>query len=717
MAITCGEDTLACGLSLAGLAILAVTLSSVWHIGAEAALITVSSGAVLALLLVWARVPSGLSPLLAQCFGAVLCVRLVAAMPLSASHLVVLRGNATAPLTGWLVGLVDQTVGPDRAVFLLLLFLLWEIAYTMVWLVLRERWAWTAGGLGGVSLVAGAGAAGVIGDQSLVFVLVALALVLWTTFVDYASGWRRAGVAVAPGVPPVMLMAGVGAVLVAGALAWAVVTPSHVVASPASSPGERIAQLVQLWQRASRRVALSVSGTLQPAPEIMGQGVPLSLDRPFTPRGSGAVLVSGAVPPDWQAMYWRGAVYDTYAGGTWQPAVGTSHIVAAGTPLQAVVPGQRTVTLRYRLLQASGGSVLVSAGRLLSVDVPALPLRNTTGLLAVRAAGASREYAAFSTWPSRGAGAGILRQAWDAADVAVPRGLESLAPVARAITARAAGPRAQANALQEYLRTSYTYDASVGAPPPGRDPIAYFLTASHRGYCTHFASAMVVLARSLGLPARVVGGYAGGEANRSSVPGVVLRDSDAHTWPEIYLAGRGWTLYEPTPGFTRPGTVPPAPLPVRGSLSPRPAFHPAPPAAVHTRPVSSGEGPSRQQPGLLLPAAELLCLMIVAVMIARRHVQRSRPAAAQVARLYRRMARLVRLPPGPAETAREYARRVAGHDPTVAADALWLGALYERVSYGRMDPSTDDMRQARAALVRLRWLWLRRLVLRQSSPG
>jgi hypothetical protein len=79
----------------------------------------------------------------------------------------------------------------------------------------------------------------------------------------------------------------------------------------------------------------------------------------------------------------------------------------------------------------------------------------------------------------------------------------------------------------------------------GRDGVDDFLFRSKRGFCEHYAAAFVVLMRGAGIPARAVGGYQGGE--RNPLDGyLVVRQSDAHAWAEVWLAERGWVRVDPT---------------------------------------------------------------------------------------------------------------------------------------------------------------------------
>ncbi len=102
--------------------------------------------------------------------------------------------------------------------------------------------------------------------------------------------------------------------------------------------------------------------------------------------------------------------------------------------------------------------------------------------------------------------------------------------------------------LQSHLRgSSYTYSLELAPEQPGvsDDPISQFL-ASRQGYCVQFSTAMVMMARSRGIPARMAVGFLPGELQDDGSRIVVA--ADAHTWPELYVDGLGWTRFEPTPG-------------------------------------------------------------------------------------------------------------------------------------------------------------------------
>jgi transglutaminase-like putative cysteine protease len=113
----------------------------------------------------------------------------------------------------------------------------------------------------------------------------------------------------------------------------------------------------------------------------------------------------------------------------------------------------------------------------------------------------------------------------------------------------------RAEALETYLRSPpFSYSTQVKATPPGKDPVDYFLFDLKQDFCEYFASAMVVMLREIGVPARLVEGFTTGTYDSAS-SAYVVREQDAHAWVEVYFPQYGWIEFEPTPSqppFSRP---------------------------------------------------------------------------------------------------------------------------------------------------------------------
>jgi len=123
---------------------------------------------------------------------------------------------------------------------------------------------------------------------------------------------------------------------------------------------------------------------------------------------------------------------------------------------------------------------------------------------------------------------------------------ESVLALAVDLTATKATPYDRALAIEQYLRAiPYSLDVSTG--PAGADIVEYFLFRLQRGYCDYYASAMVVLARAAGIPARYVVGYIG-ETYDPAEEAYIITADQAHAWAEIYFPDYGWIPFEPTGG-------------------------------------------------------------------------------------------------------------------------------------------------------------------------
>jgi transglutaminase-like putative cysteine protease len=140
-----------------------------------------------------------------------------------------------------------------------------------------------------------------------------------------------------------------------------------------------------------------------------------------------------------------------------------------------------------------------------------------------------------------------------AADLDLPAASRAtVIDLARQVTAGADTPFEQAVKLQDWFRSEFTYDAEVS--PSLRDPLGDFL--QHKvGFCQQFAGTFAVMARSLGIPTRVVVGFVPGERRNDGSWQVTAHD--VHAWPEVYFQGIGWVRFEPTPRSDNAGvTVP-----------------------------------------------------------------------------------------------------------------------------------------------------------------
>ena len=127
---------------------------------------------------------------------------------------------------------------------------------------------------------------------------------------------------------------------------------------------------------------------------------------------------------------------------------------------------------------------------------------------------------------------------------------ETVKKLAEGLTADANNPYDKAEAIRRYL-TTLPYTLDFVSPPEGRDWVEHFLFVERRGFCQNYASIMITMLRSLGIPARLVVGFAPGLWDDSR--GVAeIQSRHYHAWPEVYFPRYGWVEFEPTPVDVQP---------------------------------------------------------------------------------------------------------------------------------------------------------------------
>jgi len=176
-----------------------------------------------------------------------------------------------------------------------------------------------------------------------------------------------------------------------------------------------------------------------------------------------------------------------------------------------------------------------------STDTLTNPFHNYTGI----------RYAGFSLLPPLNVAklrAAPMEYSSDIASayLQLPRKLDARIPeFARQITKNSQTPFDKALAIESYLRNRFTYTLNLTGKP-GDDPLAHFLFETRAGHCEYFASAMIIMLRTLGIPSREVNGFLPGEFNELGGD-YIVRASDAHSWVEVYFPGADWQTFDPTP--------------------------------------------------------------------------------------------------------------------------------------------------------------------------
>lgn len=288
------------------------------------------------------------------------------------------------------------------------------------------------------------------------------------------------------------------------------------------------------------------------------------LDLNFRGRLSDEIALKVRSP---RRQYWRGMAYERYNGRSWQLvspnevatlSIGTLPFTLDSDSLDSGVTGVVTVYVEKDqtnlLLLPERPRQLYFPSSVLFVDVNA-GIRSPVAL----------EQGLYYTVVMDMAG---YRRNWlkGAPRLSPSQRLElspylhvppTVTPRTRALASKVVGDATgnfeAMRRLEDYLKENYRYDLGIPPFPEGVDTVDYFLfdQPSRSAYCEQFATALAVLARSVGVPTRLVTGYLPGTYNPFT--GLYeVKTSEAHAWVEAYFPGTGWVPFDPTPGSSDP---------------------------------------------------------------------------------------------------------------------------------------------------------------------
>lgn len=261
------------------------------------------------------------------------------------------------------------------------------------------------------------------------------------------------------------------------------------------------------------------------ASRLPGEGGIVALNARW-PESSDPVLRVYAAPP----MRLRTEVFGTYRDGAWyrsdrQEANWPKVPIGSRIRLMLMVQGMQTLPLPESALGIAGTALrhTLYSGQVLETERPVwmgftyhvyLPIERQ-----------------FESMPPTRA---------EASNLGIPPELGSMA---REFAAGARTPRESMARLASAVQHAAQYDLNAPQAPPGVDPTVYFLQTSRRGFCMHFATALALMGRELGVPTRLVAGYNPG---KRQLRYTLVEEGDAHAWVEAYVDGH-WEAFDPTP--------------------------------------------------------------------------------------------------------------------------------------------------------------------------
>lgn len=470
----------------------------------------------------------------------------------------------------WLNDAFNNGINQDTLIFTLLVALLfWFLAYNITWHIFHVDRAWRAILPPAMIILLNAvfySGVNVFEPYLFGFMFLTLLVLARSALEQREWEWFNAGVRVPKRTRgQFMIVSGLIAIVLVLLTAIAPIDPLQAQAEAFQEfmQSDPLAEISEVWNRLF---------------------APLNTDGPVSSDyyGGDSLQLSGAVqlgdqtiftvnvPPGQRRYYWRGRVFDTYEYGKWSSAAQirlttpTAPLIlrleqdAARQSITAIFTvGARSLRLIHALPQIA--RVELATNTFLSYINPAdseNSAMNTSAVRPYRVLQRGDVYAATSLLST--ATADELR----AANGAYPEWIRThpqylratsgvisqrVAQLARDIVNEDGAVNAydKAKAIERWLRRNIVYNQTIPTPPTNLDPIEWFLFDLKQGYCNYYATAMVVMLRSQGIPARMAAGFAQGEYDAATGQ-YIVREADAHTWVEAYFPGYGWIEFEPT---------------------------------------------------------------------------------------------------------------------------------------------------------------------------
>jgi transglutaminase-like putative cysteine protease len=488
-------------------------------------------------------------------------------------------GGSTAALVNgmhqWFALAIGGGTGEDDSIFLFFITALsFVLAYTSAWLVYRTRSPWLMIVANAVVLLINLSNldAGYI-VYLVVFLIASLLLVLRFNLYESVKRWQRQGLRYADDLGWDVMQAGalvsIGILIFSWLLPWGYTNDS--VSQIWNASANPWVQLEDTWNR-----VISLSGGSNPNNHgnfrdtlVLGGNPNLNNDVVFTMQS------------DDPNQYLASLSYDTYDGRGWS----NSSTFSTGTQADEVIPSESAVVhadvQHVKVVNPPGEQYqyLFGASQIASVNQPIVVVRSAKddSVIAILSkngkltAGASYTITSYISsadekllrtvpmpvdsprfadnydgqYPLTYYNPAILSSYTQLPKTLDPR----IKALSQRITANAPTMYDKALALEMYLRTNFAYDVNVHLPN-NEEAVSWFLFRSpHKGFCNYFSTTMAVMARSLGIPARVVVGYTNGHLDEKNHQRIMY-GTDAHSWTQVYFAGYGWVNFEPSAGFT-----------------------------------------------------------------------------------------------------------------------------------------------------------------------
>ncbi len=667
-------------------------------------------------------------------------------------------GSVLTRIFQWSVAAATGGLNQDDLIFTMLVGLLfWFLGYNIAWHLFRVDRIWRVILPPGLILVTNSlyysGEAN-LDVYLIIFIFLSLLLVARSNLDARAWEWYTSGIRVPRSLRQQFLRVGATLALIALLIAGAIQVndlQERLNRFREFMQSEPLTQLSEIWNR-----LFSSAETQGPTTSDYYGGDSLQLGGAIK---LGDQTVFQVQVPQGRRFYWRSRVLDIYSNGRWSPGsdvrltvpeapldvkYGADEINARSPVQQRFTMGLSASRLVYAAPQPQAVDLATRADLMYITN--AQGERQSMNISVIRPLQVLKQSDTYTvTSLMTDATASQLRAAPGSyPDWLIKLYLEippSLSDNTRRLAqqivadAKATTPYDKAKAIEGWLRTNIAYNEAIPQPPVDRDPVEWVLFDIKQGYCNYYASAMVLMLRTLGVPARMAAGFAQGTWDDTQ-NAYNVKERDAHTWVEVYFPGYGWIEFEPTaaqaplnrqddtpqPNLPTPTAIAtstptvtpsPSPSPTPNPQTPQPQIAPqfptmtptpsptATPVIVPTKPPPPL---TPQQPGflsLLLKAlgvvfvvlVVLLLLIAIGVFIYWWWEWRGMRGLSPITRAYARLERyitLIGIRFGNQQTPDERGRQVSRRLPQAEAPVNTITGMYTAERYGHRASSANE---------------------------
>ncbi|MFN2176880.1 MAG: transglutaminase-like domain-containing protein [Anaerolineales bacterium] len=403
-----------------------------------------------------------------------------------------------------------------------------------------------------------------------VFFFFSLLIVTRMVFVKNRVKWKFENTAVPPHLGLEIIRISILAVIVVILLTWAV--PALAKSLPAVEEAWRpIDEIWLITQDKFSNAFASLRTQTGSITEYYGKNALLGRGNQLTETRMFSVKSMNEIPEGFR-VYWKARSYDQYINGLWKSTENKTRIINPDDTDLQFIHNKGRLKRTFEFITATPMTTLILPSQPIWVSRSSLVelLEFPDGILDVSTVRASPDLKQGQVYRSQASLGYFSETQLRKADVEYPDWItdrylqipESITPrtieLAQQITAEQNNPYDKAVAITEYLRENIEYIDTLPPIPDGQDSIDWVLFDLKQGFCNYFATAEVILLRSIGIPSRLVIGYAQGEQITEGE--FLIRQSDAHAWPEVFFSDYGWVEFEPTslqPTLIRPKVIDP----------------------------------------------------------------------------------------------------------------------------------------------------------------